>query len=55
MSDMILKEKKEISNEDMLKSLMESQTIMNMHLQDLKLKQSKNLMKSIINYKNMMK
>nr|DAI43418.1 MAG TPA: hypothetical protein [Caudoviricetes sp.] len=29
MSDMILKEKKEISNEDMLKSLMESQTIMN--------------------------
>nr|DAV68469.1 MAG TPA: hypothetical protein [Caudoviricetes sp.] len=29
MSDMILKENKEISNEDMLKSLMESQTIMN--------------------------
>lgn len=29
MSDMILKEKKEISNKDMLKSLMESQTIMN--------------------------
>jgi hypothetical protein len=29
MSDMILKKKKEISNEDMLKSLMESQTIMN--------------------------
>lgn len=29
MSDMILKEKKEISTEDMLKSLMESQTIMN--------------------------
>lgn len=29
MSDMILKENKKISNEDMLKSLMESQTIMN--------------------------
>lgn len=29
MSDMILKENKEISNEDMLKSLMKSQTIMN--------------------------
>lgn len=29
MSDMILKKKKEISNEDMLKSLMESQTVMN--------------------------
>lgn len=29
MSDMISKKKKEISNEDMLKSLMESQTVMN--------------------------
>lgn len=29
MSDMILKENKKISNKDMLKSLMESQTIMN--------------------------
>lgn len=29
MSDMILKKKKEISNEDMLKSLIESQTVMN--------------------------